>query len=389
MRAFCGPTSSRCAPAGTACTRRSASRSPSTTGSRRPSPRATSRCAAAHSTARSTSWRCFGLDPPSGGRGARPRPPLAHALRGGLRHLAVRRGVAVGGHRVRVPAAPRRARGSADDARPHARAVRPARGDAGRGRRALPPFPARPPRADEAFEAHGRDLLGAFARLDAVELWTSAATHGLLPLIATDAGVRLQVATGTAAHMRRFGDWRGGFWLPECAYVPGLERELADHGVRAFCVDQTGVAGFDHLTPVTTEAGPVAVPVDWDAVQLIWHDQTGYPADETYRDYWGGTVHDLKPWNNAGQPYDHEAALALARRHARDFVRRVAERLAGGGLLCCALDTELLGHWWYEGLAWLGAVFEEAEAEGVRLATVSEGIELVEPLQRAIEPSTW
>ncbi len=70
-------------------------------------------------------------------------------------------------------------------------------------------------------------------RSTAVELWTSAATHGLLPLMATDAGVRLQVATGTASHLRRFGDWGGGFWLPECAYVPGLERELADHGVRA------------------------------------------------------------------------------------------------------------------------------------------------------------
>ncbi|MEA2493844.1 MAG: 1,4-alpha-glucan branching enzyme, partial [Thermoleophilaceae bacterium] len=29
-------------------------------------------------------------------------------------------------------------------------------------------------RADAFFESHGRDLLGAFARLDGVELWTSA-----------------------------------------------------------------------------------------------------------------------------------------------------------------------------------------------------------------------
>ena len=44
---------------------------------------------------------------------------------------------------------------------------------------------------------------------------------------------------------------------------------------------------------------------------------------------------------------------------------RVAQRLRQGGLLCCALDTELLGHWWYEGPAWLGAVLEEAESQGV------------------------
>jgi 1,4-alpha-glucan branching enzyme len=100
-------------------------------------------------------------------------------------------------------------------------------------------------------------------------------------------------------------------------------------------------------------------------------------------------VHDLKPWSNAGEPYDHGAALALAREHARDFVRRAAERLADGGLLCCALDTELLGHWWYEGLEWLRGVLEEAGEQGVRLVTVSEGIELTEPVERPLAASTW
>jgi 1,4-alpha-glucan branching enzyme len=243
--------------------------------------------------------------------------------------------------------------------------------------------------AERAFEERGRDLVSAFAALDRVELWTSTATHGLLPLMASDAGLRLQLATGTASHTRRYGDWGGGFWLPECAYAPGLERELADHGVRAFCVDQTGVPDFDHLTPVATEPGPVAVPIDWDSVELVWNDEDGYPARGTYRNYWGRTVHDLKPWSNAGRPYEHSAALALAREHARDFVRQVARRLTGGGLLCCALDTELLGHWWYEGLDWLRAVLEEAEAQGVRLATVSEGIELVKPTARPLAASTW
>jgi 1,4-alpha-glucan branching enzyme len=159
--------------------------------------------------------------------------------------------------------------------------------------------------------------------------------------------------------------------------------------VRAFCVDQTGVEGFDHLLPVSTEPGPVAVPIDWQTVQLVWSEEAGYPANPLYRDYWGRTVHDLRPWSNAGEPYDHEAALALAREHARDFVTRVADRLQHGGLLCCALDTELLGHWWYEGQAWLGAVLEEAEIQGVRLVTVSEGIELVEPAPRELAASTW
>ena len=246
--------------------------------------------------------------------------------------------------------------------------------------------------ASGAFERRGRDLLAAFRSLARVELWTSAATHALLPLLATDAGLRLQLATGVASHVRRFGEFGGGLWLPECAYAPGLERDLAEHGVRAFCLDQTEVHGCgapEQLEPVATEAGPVAVPIDWQAVELVWNERDGYPGSGAYRDYHHSTRHDLKPWDNAGRPYDRRAALALAADHARDFVSRVAERLREGGLLCCALDTELLGHWWYEGPAWLAEVLEEARRRGVELVTVSEGLEEMKPAERPLGASTW
>jgi 1,4-alpha-glucan branching enzyme len=68
--------------------------------------------------------------------------------------------------------------------------------------------------------------------------WTSSATHAVLPLLATEAGVELQVQTGLASHRRRFGDWGGGFWLPECAYAPWLAYALEEAGVRATCVDR-------------------------------------------------------------------------------------------------------------------------------------------------------
>ena len=247
-------------------------------------------------------------------------------------------------------------------------------------------------RAGEAFERRARDLVAAFRALRRVELWTSAATHAVLPLLATDAGLRLQLATGIASHVRRFGEFGGGLWLPECAYEPGLERDLADHGVGAFCVDQTAAHGRgapEHLAPVATVAGPVAVPIDWQAVELVWNERDGYPASGAYRDYHRRTLHDLRPWDNAGRAYDRERAVALAAEHARDFVARAAERVRDGGLLCCALDTELLGHWWYEGPAWLRAVLEEAGRHGVELVTVSEGLERVEPMQRPIAPSSW
>ena len=247
-------------------------------------------------------------------------------------------------------------------------------------------------RAAAEFERRGRDLPAAFRALERVELWTSSATHAVLPLLATDAGIDLQLATGIGSHRRRFGGWDGGLWLPECAYAPALDDALARHGVRRFCVDQTtafGIGAPEQLQPVALPGGPVAVPVDWQTVELIWHEQRGYPAHDLYRDYHRRTVHDLRPWANSGAPYDHAAALELAREHARDFLRRVAERGSGGGLVCCALDTELLGHWWYEGQEWLATVIAEAGREGVELVTVAEGLERVATVERALAPSTW
>ena len=48
--------------------------------------------------------------------------------------------------------------------------------------------------------------------------------------------------------------------------------------------------------------------------------------------------------------------------------------MAGGGLSVCALDTELLGHHWYEGLDWLGAVLDEAAAAGLELVAVDDAV---------------
>ncbi len=258
-------------------------------------------------------------------------------------------------------------------------------------------------RAAAAVEACGGDLLGRFAaaaRSEPLELWTSAATHAVLPLLATEAGLDLQIATGVASHRRRFGGaWSGGLWLPECAYAPGLEHGLATRGVHAVCVDQTAALGLgapEQLEPVATAAGVVAVPIDWQTVELVWSDRSGYPADARYRDYHRGTVHHMRPWSNGGDVYSPDAARAAAREHARDFVSRAIARLDAysaergrPGLLCCAFDTELLGHWWYEGLEWLRGVVAEADVQGLELATVGTALERVGPVERDLAASTW
>ncbi len=243
--------------------------------------------------------------------------------------------------------------------------------------------------ARERLAALGGDLLGALGRHVA---WTSAATHAVLPLLATAAGVRLQLRAGIDAHRRRFGaGWGGGLWLPECAHAPWLDPLLEEAGVRATCVDLTDVlpAG-GHLRPLRSAAGPLLVPIDRATIELVWSNG-GYPADARYRSYHAFTQHRHRAWSNDGAPYDPARAAAAAREHAADFVARVRARVAGGGLCVVAVDTELIGDWWHEGPLWLAAVVDEATAQGLALARLDDALTRHEPVAApaGLPVTTW
>jgi 1,4-alpha-glucan branching enzyme len=226
-----------------------------------------------------------------------------------------------------------------------------------------------------------RELDGGLSRLFGDRpTWTSAATHAVLPLVASDSGIGLQVQTGIASHRRRFGEWAGGFWLPECAYAPWLDSLLEEAGVRGSCVELTrdfGLGDARHLRPLETDEGPVLWPIDRETIALVW-SEGGYPGAGAYRDYHELTPHHHRALSNDGRPYDDERARALARDHARDFVGRVRERLDRVGdddsVCVCALDTELLGHWWYEGVEWLQAVLDESARQHLSLTTLDDAL---------------
>ena len=228
-----------------------------------------------------------------------------------------------------------------------------------------------------------------------VALATSAATHAVLPLLATCEGLRLQLDAGIRSHRRRFG-WDGGFWLPECAYAPGLEWRLAEEGVRWFCVDQSAHEGpLEALAPVATEAGTVALPIDWEAIEWLW-SLGGYPSDPAHAQFAGKSLRGVRIWKVGGGAYDPAAAELAARRQAGEFLAAVAARLRAfssdrgrRGLIVFAIDTELLGHWWSEGPVWLREVLAGAEAAGVRLLTAPQALAEHEPVERPLAASTW
>ena len=248
------------------------------------------------------------------------------------------------------------------------------------------------------LEALDGDLLRLFSAPAAegrVELLASAATHAVLPMLATRQGRDLQLDAGLRSHRRRFGAC-SGLWLPECAYEPGLERLLAAHGASYFCTDQSAhEPPTAALAPVATGAGPLAFTIDWEAVQWLWSLE-GYPADPVFADFHRKSLRGARPWAIGGGPYDPDAAEARARELGREFAAAAARRLAGfaaerdrRGLLVFAIDTELLGHWWWEGPAWLAEVIAAAEGHGIELVTLAQAAERHPGEERPLRRSTW
>ena len=84
-------------------------------------------------------------------------------------------------------------------------------------------------------DRYKRDLLGAFKGLQdrgRIEIATSAATHGYLPLLARDSSIYGQIKTGVDAYKRHFGRDPKAIWLPECAYRPAIVEQRDGGDVR-------------------------------------------------------------------------------------------------------------------------------------------------------------
>ena len=263
-----------------------------------------------------------------------------------------------------------------------------------------------------------------------LELMTTAATHGFLPLLnSSAAAVQTQVRCGLDCFEAVFGFRPQGFWLPECGFYPGLETVLAEAGVRYSIVDSHALtlaspAALNGVyAPVDCGSGVLAVARDPEASRQVWCAQTGYPAHPLYRDFYSDIgferdLSELAPFlmdsdarvatgikyrriTGKDQPkawYQPEAALAQARADAADFVAQRQQQLQTltvamdrPPLLLAPFDAELFGHWWHEGMAWLETVLRlTAGSDAVPAATVSHAIAAQPPCQ-ALMPvaSSW
>jgi 1,4-alpha-glucan branching enzyme len=280
------------------------------------------------------------------------------------------------------------------------------------------------------FRSIDRDIVGVFRGLESrgrLEIMSSAATHGFLPLLARDESIQLQLDVGRREHRRLFGRTPAGCWIPECAYRPrgpwkplpnapdtgprpGIEEYLADAGFRFFFADAHMARAGSPLglygQMVANELEHVASPdAKWESTRTpyraygvtsayttetvaafirdpessaqVWSRHQGYPGDGRYLEFhkirWPG---GLKLWRVTGndvdlgqkEPYDPPTASAMAAGHAAHFASLLATIASTDpahrrGVVVAPFDTELFGHWWHEGPEFLGNVYRSLRVQ--------------------------
>jgi 1,4-alpha-glucan branching enzyme len=310
----------------------------------------------------------------------------------------------------------------------------------------------------------GEDIVGAFRRLQDegyVEIITSAATHGYLPLLSRDSSIYGQLRAGVESYQQHYGRAPRAVWLPECAYRPayiaddgqvrpGIESFLAELNLSCFFSEThtieggrpVGKAAGDAIGPYgdivrryvipasatmpqtkATTYQPYYVPLTAVAGEQhsgvavigrnnrtgmqVWSADWGYPGDYDYREFHkkDGTS-GLQYWRVSGarvdlaqKDYYHpDWAQYKMGEHARHFSWLVQDLIQNYhaesgkfGIIGANYDTELFGHWWFEGVDWIREVLRAlSQSEVVELTTASDYLDAHPPSDvLALPESSW
>jgi len=303
------------------------------------------------------------------------------------------------------------------------------------------------------------NLIAAFRKLQDegyLEILTSAATHGYLPLLERDSSIYGQLRAGVESYKRHFGRSPKAIWLPECGYrpafyvtkdgetfvKPGIEQYLAELQIGLFFSETHTVEGGE---PVGKATGAVIGPygdipkryviplpeykeptmkttylpywVQTAEVAVlgrnnrtgmqVWSADWGYPGDFDYREFHKKDgISGLQYWRVTGarldlayKDYYHpDWANRKVREHAGHYSWLVSDLLNDFhsqnnkfGIIAAAYDTELFGHWWFEGIEWIKEVLRRlAASETAELTTASEFIEKHPPEDvLALNEGSW
>jgi 1,4-alpha-glucan branching enzyme len=238
----------------------------------------------------------------------------------------------------------------------------------------------------------------SFVETGHLEIITCAATHGFLPLMEVcPEAMRAQILIGRDHYEETFGRRPTGIWLPECAYVPGIDRVLQEAELRWFVLDSHGLMfgsprpRYAIYAPCFIPSGPAVFARDRESSRQVWSAEEGYPGDPAYRDFYRDIGFDLPLENlesffgdkhrrftglkyhrvtgrgETKELYHREWALGAADHHASHFLKARGDQIVQlrahmnvPPIVLSPFDAELFGHWWFEGPEWLNSLLRKA-----------------------------
>ncbi len=270
------------------------------------------------------------------------------------------------------------------------------------------------------FERISGDLIGGFSRMQKerrLEVITSAATHSYLPLLSRDSSISAQIKVGVESYKKHFGAEPDGIWLPECAYRPaynvegyykkGIDEFLAENNLKYFFVDSHAIEGGETSRYIGTDinvvkpetmrttfnsyvlkSGVYVLGRNKKVGMLVWSSEWGYPGDGNYREFHKkDSVSGMQYWKITSQKTDlgakelyiPEIAAARVEENSEHFKEKIRELLSDFSknkekslVVIAPYDTELYGHWWFEGIDWLRRTLKKILLSGINILSVND-----------------
>lgn len=257
---------------------------------------------------------------------------------------------------------------------------------------------------DDFSVLYGKNLISAFDyyyKKGRLELMVSAATGAFLPLYRQyPSAINAQIESAIQAFRAAFSMTPNGFWLPHLGWCPELDKALVSYSFEyTILTARSGLIGnppvrYATYLPGKTKHGLLIFFRDIEATDAVWSEKTGYPSDFTYRDFYRDIGFDLpldyiEPFIDSNQVrtftgykyyaitgqdetkkilYNAEKAKAKVVEHGENFLynqnrklRKASEKIGKPALIVAPFDAELFGHWWFEGIDWLEAIFRKAQ----------------------------
>ena len=228
-----------------------------------------------------------------------------------------------------------------------------------------------------------------------MDVWTSCPFHNFIPFF-EGRSVDHFIGRGVEEFQKAFNRMPDGFWMPECAFYPGTEKYMVKHGVKATAITIPGIGAYTgkDKSGIYTHNGLDIYAHDYRLSMYLWKapDST-LPADGAYREFFRDLGLDMEPeyFDHIGVKvhrgpaghawtgykyfaitadnvdlgykkfYDVEAAKKKVSEHVIEFDQILDEHRAltyDNETFVMAFDTELYGHWWHEGVDWLGQLLQ-------------------------------